>query len=359
MTNSRPSTALGLVTAAGGIAGVTALIYPLRAFMPVASAGVVYLLVVLVVSIGWGFRLGLLTCLMSTTAFNFFHIPPVGRLSVADSQDWIVLLVFLVSSALTSGVAQVARSAVRNREELQSELVEAEAVRRSDEMKTALLHAVSHDLRSPLTAIAAAGAALASPTLEADEREQLAADVTAGATGLSELVDKLLDLSKLQAGSADPRTDWCSVEDTVRSAADQLPTGVTAPRINCAADVPLIRADAAQLERVFFNLFENAYRHAGEAPDVRVFTTDGRVIVSISDKGPGVPPIFSKTMFEPFVGTGGGDGGSGLGLAIARGFTESNGGILAYEISPGGGSVFTVSLEIENARAEHATAVAQ
>ena len=95
-------------------------------------------------------------------------------------------------------------------------MVETKALRRSDDLKTALLRAVSHDLRSPLTAIAAAGEALESPHLAPGEREELAAAVVGESARMSRLVDKLLDLSRLQGGAAEPRAEWCSVEEVLR-----------------------------------------------------------------------------------------------------------------------------------------------
>jgi two-component system sensor histidine kinase KdpD len=241
-------------------------------------------------------------------------------------------------------------AAALDREALQREVVETQALRRSDDIKTALLRTVSHDLRSPLTAIAAAGEALASPRLDDAERAQLAADVVGQATRLSRLVDKLLDLSRLQGGAADPRTEWCSVEEVLRAAMDETPHAA-GWSVVIDPGLPLIRADGAQLERAFANLLENAARHGGEHPvAVRARAVGQRVLVRIVDRGPGIAQPERERVFEAFYrGSGSADDGhtgSGLGLAVVRGFVEANGGRTWVESLPGQGATFVVELPL-------------
>lgn len=346
LTREQPSRWLGLVVSLVGVTACTALIYPLADVMPVQSAGLIYLLVVLAISIWWGLALGVATSLAATTAFNFFHIPPTGQFNVARSDDVVVLVVFLVTAIVAGVLADVARTSARHGARLRAELIEAEAVRRSDQLKTALLRAVSHDLRSPLTAIAAAGEALASPRLSDAERAELAADVTADAARLSELVGKLLDVSRLQAGAVAPHADWCSLEEIIRSAIEELTAG-SQPIVECDEAVPLVNADAVQLERAISNLLENAERHGGGARSVFVERRGDSVEVRVVDFGPGVSPDDAERIFEPFVTYGDGASTAGLGLAIARGFVEANGGKVRHETTPGGGSTFVVDLPID------------
>lgn len=239
------------------------------------------------------------------------------------------------------------------RERLSAEVVEARALRRSDALKTALLRAVSHDLRSPLTAILAAGDALGSPSLGAADREELAGVVVDEARRLDDVIGKLLDLSRLEAGSAEPRADWCDVEELLREAADEVERRDRGPGTFTFAvqqDLPLIRADPAQLERVFVNLLENAWRHsAGQPVSVRARVVGGRLAVRIVDQGSGIPPAAQRRVFEPFYRLDGDDDGhpgSGLGLAIAKGFVEANGGRIAIESVPGHGTSFVVQLPV-------------
>ncbi|HEV3391318.1 MAG TPA: ATP-binding protein [Solirubrobacteraceae bacterium] len=241
------------------------------------------------------------------------------------------------------------------RDALQAEAVETEALRRSDDVKTALLRTVSHDLRTPVTAIVAAGHALGSDSLTAGERAELSAAVIEEGEQLAGLVDKLLDLSRLQAGRADPRRDWVSLEDVVHAAREGLSESGSVVRIAIDPDVPAVRADAAHLERAFANLLENAVRYSGGLPvSVHIRRNGPRVVVRVVDQGPGIGAAERDRIFEPFyrvpthpTGSGEAGAGSGLGLSIAKGFVEANGGTIAVESLPGQGSSFVVSLPIE------------
>jgi two-component system sensor histidine kinase KdpD len=448
LRDARPPLALGLAAGALAVALTTLAVYPLRTVVPPVSTGVVYLLGVLLVSTFFGVWPGLATAVGSALAFNWFHLPPTGRFTIADEENWVALGVFLVAAVVVSTLSELARAraaeaeqrrreadlaaelahlllggtdvraalapagerlaaalelpsatialepaaegiplraggerigalrldasvpdaalerlrvrvlpsleallgAALARDALQREVVETQALRRSDDLKTSLLRAVSHDLRSPLTAIGAAGEALASPTLTAEEREQLAAAVVGEAARLSQMVDKLLDLSRLQGGAAAPRAEWCSVEEVLRAAIEETPH---APGWSVGIDpeLPLIRADGAQLQRAFANLLENASRHGGEHPiAVRARAVGHRVLVRIVDRGPGVPEREHVRIFEPFYRSAAADAdahaGSGLGLAVVRGFVEANGGRVWVESLPGQGATFVVELPL-------------
>jgi two-component system sensor histidine kinase KdpD len=445
----RPPLAAGLVTAALLITVETLVLFLLDDVAAPVSLGVVYLLGVLLVSIVWGAGLGIATSLLSAAAFNFFHIPPTGRFTVAEGENWVALVVFLVVAAAASSLADVARhraqeaeqrgreaglaaelarvllgapdlpaalapaaqriaqafglascrlvleavgedersaaiplmrgddqvgtllvrrasadaaAAVRpaleallgaalERERLTREVVETRALRRSDEIKTAVLRAVSHDLRSPLTAIVTAAEALASPSLGDQDRRDLAAGVSSESARLARLVDKLIELSRLQAGAAEPHRDWCSVEEVLREAAESA--GISPDRMKLVVDrdLPLILADAGQLERAFANLLENAARYSGDQLiSVRARVSGGRLLVRFVDRGPGISPADQERVFEPFFRAGSRDAaGSGLGLAIVKGFVEANGGRVRVESLPGQGSSFVVSLPLPEA----------
>jgi K+-sensing histidine kinase KdpD len=367
------SAGVGLIAAIACVAASTALIYPLRTIAPPVSAGVIYMLGVLVVSTYWGLWLGLFTSVASALAFNFFHIPPEGTLDVAKGENWVALAVFLAVAAIASSLAEQSRARAReaeqrrreanlamqaafalllDRERLQAATIETEALRRSDEVKTALLRAVSHDLRSPLTAIIAAGEALGSAEIAAEDRRALAAAVSAEAVRLSSLVDKLLDLSRLEAGQAHPRPDWCSLEEVVGAAVDDLGERGELVRVALDPDLPFVRADAAQLERALTNLLENAIRFsAGEQALVKGRALKDRVVLRVVDRGPGIPPEDLDLVFEPFFQRLGDlpHEGSGLGLAIVRGLVEVNSGRVWAESVPGQGTTFVIELPLEPA----------
>jgi two-component system sensor histidine kinase KdpD len=177
------------------------------------------------------------------------------------------------------------------REALQREVVETKALRRSDVLKTALLRSVSHDLRSPLTAILTAVGALESGPLCGGEHDELVGDIDGEAQRLSRLVDKLLDISRLEARTAEPRIEWCSVEEVVQAAVDELALPSETFSLSLDTDLPLIRADAAQLERAFVNLLENSARYSGGHPvSVRARAVGRGSSSGWSTAGPACPP---------------------------------------------------------------------
>ncbi len=240
--------------------------------------------------------------------------------------------------------------AALERDALLSDVVETRALRRSVVLKTALLRAVSHDLRTPLTAILAAADPLGGDDLDDDERRELAAGVALEARRLSRLIDQLLDLSRLEAQAVEARPDWASIDEILRAAVDNVATPAEFS-LSLDPDIPLVRADAAQLERAFANLLENSARHAGGHPvSVRARRVGHRVLVRIVDRGPGIPPTQLERVFEPFYRSGNdrtGHRGSGLGLAIARGFLEVNGAKVWAESLPGQGTSFVVEVPLE------------
>jgi K+-sensing histidine kinase KdpD len=379
----RDSAAAGLLASLLCIALATAVVLPLRSIAPPVSAGVVYMLGVLIVSIYWGLWLGLFTSLGSAFAFNFFHIPPVGTFDVAKGENWVALALFLIVAVIASSLAeqsraraeeaerrrqeanravQAAMALLLDRERLQAATIEAEALRRSDDLKTALLRAVSHDLRSPLTAIMAAGEGLGSPTLGEADRRALASAVSEEASRLSRLVDKLLDLSRLEAGQAQPRPDWCSIEEVAAAAIEDLGERGAEVRSSIDADLPFVRADAAQLERALVNLLDNAVGFSGGRQAlVKARSLGDRVVIRVVDRGPGIPPGDLERVFEPFYQRPGDriHEGSGLGLAIVRGLVVVNGGRVWAESVPGQGSTFVIELPLEPAAAEPPSAVPQ
>ncbi len=235
-----------------------------------------------------------------------------------------------------------------DRDELLREALEAETLRRSDAIKTAVLRAVSHDLRSPLTAIAAAASGLESSTLEldADDRAALLETIREESKRLDRLVGNLLDLSRLQAGAAKPMRELWSVDELVGLALDELRADDRVA-IDLADDLPPVLTDATQMQRTLVNVLENALRYS--AADSRVRLTGehvgAEVVIRVADEGPGIEPVELERIFEPFQRGAAASGriGSGLGLAIARGFADANGARLWAE-SPGRGTVFVIAI---------------
>jgi two-component system sensor histidine kinase KdpD len=227
------------------------------------------------------------------------------------------------------------------RRRLAQEALEGEALRRSDALKTALLRAVSHDLRSPLTAILASADALASPGLALGEEDRLAlAETIRGeATRLDRVVEQLLDLSRLEAGAVEPHREFWHVDELVGRALAGLGAGAERVRLEVGPETPPVEVDAAQVERVLGNLLDNAlhYSPPGSAVLVRAEHGATEVRLHVIDRGPGLPAEERDALFQPFRRGGVERRGSGLGLAIARGFAEANGGRLWAQDDPAGG----------------------
>jgi two-component system, OmpR family, sensor histidine kinase KdpD len=239
------------------------------------------------------------------------------------------------------------------RERVSERSAETEASRRAEVAKTAILHAISHDLRSPLTAITTAGSALGIGVSEA-ERAELVEVIETESARLAKLVDDLLDLSRIESGAVAPQADWCDLHDVVASAAAHA--GQDHPiEFALPAELPLVRADAAQLERVFSNLIENAIKFSPPGTPVRITggASAGRVAVRVADRGSGIPRRYRSQVFEPFFrGRGEASAGSGLGLAICRGFVEANGGAIVLQSDRETGTTFTVSFPVASQPAE-------
>ena len=250
---------------------------------------------------------------------------------------------------LVPGLEALLAAAI-DREGLLAATVETEALRRSDDIKTALLRTVSHDLRSPLTAIRAAAEALTFPTITEGERVELSDAIVQDSERLATLVDNLLDLSRLRTGTAEPSTDWSSVDEVIEAALDHLDADRDRFKLSIDDHLPFIRADSAQLERVFVNLLSNAARYSGGQPvSVRAREVSGRVVIRVVDRGPGVPDRDLERIFEAFY-RGDQDPshpGAGLGLAIVKGFVEVNGGRIWVESLPGQGSTFVLEFPLD------------
>jgi len=360
-----PALWLGIVATIAAVAAGTLIVYPLKSVAPVVSLGVVYLPAVLLISTVWGLRLGLCASIASAAAFNFFQIPPLHRFTIADEENWVALAAFAIAAIVSSTVAGLARAGAveaerrreeadralaelveltRERDRMQEEAVAAEALRRSDELKTALLRSISHDLRTPLTSIIAGGSALGSGTLTTEERAELSAAIVGEGNRLSRLVENLLDMSRLEAGKAEPHPEPVDLAEVLDAAREGV-AGSESIRLAVDPDLPLVDADAAQLERAFANLLENAVRYSeGRPVAARSRLVDGNIVVRVVDQGPGIAAGEWERIFEPFQRGDSANTGTGLGLAIAKGFVEANGGEIGVESLPGQGTSFVVTL---------------
>jgi two-component system sensor histidine kinase KdpD len=219
-----------------------------------------------------------------------------------------------------------------------------------NKMRTALLAAVGHDLRTPLAAAKAAVSSLVSPDprLDPDDRHELVVTADESLDKLASLVDDLLDMSRLQAGAMSVDRQSFAVEDVLVRCLDDLGPDGARVRVDPVDGLPPAMGDPAFLERVLVNLLANALRYsAPEAPPRVTCSRLGEHIqIRVVDRGPGIPVAARDRVFLPFQRLGDTDNstGVGLGLALSRGLTEAMGGSLDPEETPGGGLTMVVSL---------------
>ncbi|HMI22881.1 MAG TPA: ATP-binding protein [Streptosporangiaceae bacterium] len=248
--------------------------------------------------------------------------------------------------ALLAGYAAQAAAAL-DRERLRTQAAQAEALAEGNRMRTALLAAVSHDLRTPLASIKASVSSLRQTDVEWSEADEadLLATIEQNADRLDALIGNLLDMSRLHTGSLQPFLRPTAIDEVAPVAAGGLDDSL---RLEMAVPdgFPLVLADPGLLERVLANLFSNALRYSppGRPPELHAVLDGGTVRLEVADHGPGVPDELKERIFEPFERVGDRHPGVGLGLAVARGFAEAMGGRIGAFDTPGGGLTVRVTL---------------
>jgi two-component system sensor histidine kinase KdpD len=228
----------------------------------------------------------------------------------------------------------------------------ARPIAAADRMRTALLAAVSHDLRTPLASAKAAVTSLRSADIAwlDEDRDELLATADESLDRLARLVDNLLDMSRLQAGALSVFPRPAGLEEIAARALDDLGPAGRDVVVDIPDSLPEVQVDPAILERVIVNLTSNAIRYspAGQPPLMTASALGDRVELRVADRGPGIPEPERENMFVPFQRLGDTDNttGVGLGLALSRGLTEAMGGTLEPEETPGGGLTMAVSLPV-------------
>jgi K+-sensing histidine kinase KdpD len=269
----------------------------------------------------------------ATVAFSLL-VPPVGTLRVLLTQDLVALVVFSVVAVVVGRVVA-----------LRIELLGAVERERS-----ALLRSVSHDLRTPLSAIRAAASDLADNDRLAPETARRFAEVIGEESErLDRLVANLLSLSRIEAGAYAPVRQAVDIGELIDSTTARLGRLLTALdlRLDVADDLPFVHGDYTQLDQLVTNLLENAARHtpAGGSVTVEARRGDGEVVLVVADDGPGVDPAEVATLFQPFR-SGRNPGASGIGLAICKAVVDGHHGTIDVGAAPGGGAAFTVRLPV-------------
>ena len=311
-------------------------------------AVLLYLVPIILVASTWGRGPSITAALAAVLGHDVFLVQPAGTLTIARAEDALGLVILLFTALVTSQLADSARRGYEKENE-------AALARRSDQLKTALLRAVSHDLRSPLASIKASVSGLrqAGGSYSDEDRAELLAAIEEEADRLARLVTNLLDASRLEAGVLTPHTRPQDLRELVATVVGRLQPLLTGRQvcIDIPEGVPPVPCDYAQIDQVVTNLVENAAVHTPPSTPVtiRAIVEGDEVRSEVVDQGLGLPATDRERIFRPFERGASEARGSGLGLAIARGLVEAHGGRLWAEDAPTGGTRFIFTLPLRRA----------
>ena len=373
----------GYTVAVLGVVAATAALKLFGGHVNSTTVALVLLLVVLFVATAWGSRPAVLASVLGVLSFNFFYLPPVGRWTIDDPENWVAAFAFLVT-AVTAGQlssrskrrAEEADAGRREIERLYSELQDAferasqaKALEQSERLKSALLDAVTHDLRTPLTSIKASVTTLLEETrpvveeeaaaLDAEGRREMLEVIDEETDRLNRFVESLVEMARIEAGELRLRQRWGSIEEIVSAALERAAPLTRGHEVLADLDegLPEVRVDARAMAEVVYTLLDNAAKYSPAGTRIGVFAEsagDGNVRLCVEDEGPGVAPELRERVFDKFFrAMRDGDSGTnqptgtGMGLAIAKGIVEAHGGHIRIESNPANrGSRVVVTLPV-------------
>ena len=375
---------LGYVVAVVVIAAATAVLKVFGSHINPTTVALTLLLVVLFVATAWGSKPAVLAALLGVACFNFFYLPPVGTFTIAAPENWIALFAFLIT-AMTAGQlsararrrAEEADAARKEIERLYNELQDtferssqAKALKQSERLKSALLDAVTHDLRTPLTSIKASITTLLDEArgrtgedqpvaLDAESRLEMLEVIDEESDRLNRFIGGLIDMARIEAGELHLRQRWGALDEIISTAltrAEPFTEGYEV-EVNIEAELPVVRVDERAVSEVVYTLVDNAAKYSPRGTSIRISAQrldDGKVMIAVEDKGQGIAVDLRERVFDKFFrATRDGDvrtqqpSGTGMGLAIARGIVEAHGGEIWIEAGTDGkGSrvVFTLPI---------------
>jgi two-component system sensor histidine kinase KdpD len=264
----------------------------------------------------------------------------VGRRSLSDEETRVLAT---IADQLATAL---------ERERFRQEAQQAEILRRTDELRQALLSSVSHDLRTPLASIKASAGSLLADGVEWSEqdRRSFLTTIDRESDRLDRLVGNLLDMSRIEGGALRPQADWYDLGELAREVIARLrhPLRGREIRLDSPDELPPVEMDYLMIDQVLSNLLENAakYSPVGTPIHVRVRSAPEMIRTCVIDRGPGIPPAERLHIFDKFsrLDSGGTVAGSGLGLAVSKGLVEAHGGCIWAEETPGGGATFCFAL---------------
>lgn len=343
--------------AMAAVALTALLAIPLHQHLDLANIAMLFLLTVVLVAVKLGRRPAILTAFCSVAAFDFFYVPPHWSLSVAHIQYLVTFAVMLVVALtithLTAGLRQQAADASSREQQaldlyrLEKVAQEAQLQMASERLRSSILSALSHDIRTPLTSLygLAESLALTNPGLPPAAQETITA-IRDQALHLNSMVSNLLEMAHLQTGRVQFRKEWQPLEEVIGASIKLLKVALqTHPiKVSLPPDLPLLEFDAVLMERVFCNLLENAtkYSPAGSTLHISAKTLTDEAEICVTNSGTGFPADKLQQVFELFE-RGQPESsipGMGLGLSICRAIVEAHGGsIYASNPQQGGGSI--------------------
>ena len=309
------------------------------------AAILLYLVPIVLAASRWGRGPAITAALASILGHDLLFVDPRGTFSIARADETLGLVLLLFTALVTAQLADGTRRGAETARE-------AVVARRSDELKTALLRAVTHNLRTPLASIKASLSGLRQPEAAfADEdRAELLAEIEEEADRLDRLVTNLLDASRLEAGGLKISSHPQDLGELLATVLDRLQPRFEGRVVSVEVpdDLPSVPCDYAQIDQVVTNLVENAILHTPPGTPIvaRAQFVDGEVRVEVVDSGPGVPSGERERLFRAFERGQTRAPGSGLGLTIARGFVEAHGGRLWLEDAFPSGTRFVFTLPL-------------
>jgi K+-sensing histidine kinase KdpD len=363
MKSSMAGSAAGWLVAFGGTVAVTAIGRAMQ--LNSNAAGFVFLIVVLLASLRGGLVAGTAASIVATLCYNFFFFPPLYTFTIHEPANWVALAAFLVTSVVVSRLVIAARiqtdRAERRRSELETlhaererfieESAHLQALRESEMLKTSLLRAISHDLTTPLTAIAIHTESL---RRKADADRELATPVDGIADETARLlrrINNLLSMARLEAGKAKPRREPTPPADLFRAARENLPLVFQSRRVTVHVDddCPDANVDPSLALEILVNLIENAHRVCAPGAPLELAAhvhphDPAQVRIEVLDRGPGMPPGVADAEGNLLAGATTDVAQRGLGLEIARSLAAANGGSIGITPRPGGGTIVRVDV---------------
>lgn len=351
-----------------GVAGATVLLIPFREHINSTTIALIFLLVVLFIARLFGSLPALFTSLLAAFSLNFFFLPPFYTLTIAEPQNWIALFVFLSVAVTVGQLSATAKNRAEVAENLYKELQsafeqasQAEALKRSEKLKSSLLDAVTHDLRTPLTSIKAATTMLLEEhgkdaihrTLNPERRGDLLEVIDEETDRLNSFVESMVELARLEAGDVNWRRTPVTVDEIIANAL-QRASGITRNhhvKVKVEPNLPTLKVGPKAIAEVLYNLIDNAVKYSdiGSEIMIRSDRVNRTVRFSVDDKGIGIPLGERENVFQKFYRSDKTSKGFGMGLAIANGIIEAHGGRIWIEDADlGSRFVFELPIEVSN-----------